>query len=138
MTFLDNPDLFPDIEMSNYKAVLEQYPVEWFLRAGDPPPPLGLEVIEGSDILKNPTDPQFEEYVQFLEIALPLDSVSIFGTTIAPYVTHGQPNQSLVRFLLSAVASFCRRGPLFRKQFFQSDFFDTPSHHQRRPSGYPP
>jgi serine/threonine protein kinase len=122
-SFRSGQYVFPGIDVSAFKAVIEQYPIQWITRSPDPPPDLGIESIDGSEILADPKHPQFIEYVQYLGVSIPLDAVDTFANTISGYVGRDQPDQALVRFLLSAVASVAQQGIAFRKELLQSRFF---------------
>jgi serine/threonine protein kinase len=114
---------FPGIDTAKFKAVLAQYPIQRITGAETPPPPLNVDYVSGADILSDPNHPQFVEYVQYLGITIPVDAVDAFSAAVSRFVGRGQSDQSLVRFLLSAVAAVCQQGPEFRKRVFQSPFF---------------
>jgi hypothetical protein len=117
------PCAFPGVDTTSFKAVLAQYPIQWIGRAEAPPPPLKVDYIDGKDILASSKHPQLVEYVYYVSVVIRVNAVDAFAGAISRYVGHGQPDHPLVRFLLSAAASFAQQGPEFRKKLLQSRFF---------------
>jgi serine/threonine protein kinase len=123
---------FPGVESATFRAVLDQFPIHWISRPENPLPRVNLDLVEGFDILSNPSHPQFEEYIQYLELRLPIDGV-IRERHISPCLARP------IRRPTRAVSSFrghsnCPKRPPFPREAFQEHLLHAIAHIHDRSS----
>ena len=104
--------------------VLSHYPYKLVFQEGERAEAVAGEkdAVDGLKILADPAHRQFDEYVQFLCMAIKPGQVKGFCDAVAKHVAKGQSDAGLVQFLLGAVAEISRRGDKFLAGVVQSCF----------------
>jgi hypothetical protein len=113
---------WPDLTVADFKAVVAHYPIDLIV-GRQPPAPETFDAVDGCAMLSNPNHALFEEYIQYLTVALPVGLVGVLCNSLAGYVGQCQQDRPLIHFLLSAVASIAQRGGKFWEKVIGSNFF---------------
>jgi hypothetical protein len=113
---------WPGSDADVISAVIDQYPARLAYRGQSPAQQPTLDLSEGAEILANPRHDQFEEYIQYCILTLPVDAVAGFCGALSRHGARGQPPE-LVTFTLAAVVAVAQRGSEFHEAVLRSTFF---------------
>jgi hypothetical protein len=114
--------VWPGSDPDVVSTVLDQYPARLAYRGHSPTQRPAFELSEGADILANSRHEQFEEYVQYCVIGLPLGAVAGFCGALSRHGARGQ-SVELVTFALAAIVAVAQRGTEFHQAVLRSTFF---------------